>query len=108
MNVFYFLRFSLYSNQKNNKLFSFCRLQRFCLYFIQKLKGATLFKCTILFIHPAGCIISLLLIKNYMLGMLQSFGGELNYFGAIDYMNLQTCFEPAGYVGEILETPLFD
>lgn len=40
--------------------------------------------------------------------MLQSFGGELNYFGARDYMNLQTCFEPAGYVGEILETPLFD
>lgn len=45
--------------------------------------------------------------------MLQSFGRELNYFGAkddtchrilLEYINLQTCLQPAGYVGEILKS----
>lgn len=46
--------------------------------------------------------------------MLQSFGGELSSFGAKDdtchhevlskYMKLHTCFESAGYVGEILKS----
>lgn len=65
MNVFYFLIFSSYSNQKNNKLMSCCclpfpgffRLQGFCPSFMHKIQGAALFKYTTLFIHPAGCML---------------------------------------------------
>lgn len=85
---------------------------------MQKFKGATLFEYTTLFTHSAGSMLFLLLIKNYVLGMLQSFGGELNYFGAKDdtchkdllkYMKLQALNQQVTLEKSWkVETPLFD